>query len=156
METPTATIRFRVNTNTEVVTLTAAVIRLISPVLIEQGCKIQNNLSLGSYSSTNPNRWIKTTSIQSGSLTTRNNITAGVNIYATDGVIKAKNIEITTTAFFTGLARKASAVSFILTRTMAEISSAWNSLNSPLNLIQILGFPSAPALTVNGHNLISF
>ncbi len=39
---------------------------------------------------------------------------------------------------------------------MAEISSAWNSLNSPLNLIQILGFPSVPALTVNGHSLISF
>ena len=88
--------------STAVMALTATLIRLMQPVQIDQGCKIQNNLSLGSYSSTNPNLWIETTSIQSGSITTSNNITAGVNIYATDGLIKAKNLEITTTSTFTG------------------------------------------------------
>ena len=37
-----------------------------------------------------------------GSITTSNNITAGVNIYATDGLIKGKNLEITSTSNFTG------------------------------------------------------
>ena len=88
--------------STVVMALTATLIRLMQPVQIDQGCKIQNNLSLGSYSSTNPNLWIETTSIQSGSITTSNNITAGVNIYATDGLIKGKNLEITSTSTFTG------------------------------------------------------
>jgi len=60
------------------------------------------------------------------------------------------------TAFLTGLAKKASAVSFILTKTIAEISSAWKLLYSPLYLTQILGFYSEPASTLNGHNLTSF
>ena len=86
--------------STAVMALTATLIRLMQPVQIDRGCKIQNNSSLGSYSSTNPNLWIETTSIQSGSITTSNNITAGVNIYATDGLVKAKNLEITTTSTF--------------------------------------------------------
>jgi hypothetical protein len=61
-----------------------------------------------------------------------------------------------TTAFLTGLARKASAVSFILTRTMAEISSAWKFLYSPLYLTTILGFYYSPASTLKGQSLQSF
>lgn len=37
------------------------------------------------------------------------------------------------TALLTGLDKKDSAISFILVRTMEEISSAWNFLVSPLN-----------------------
>ena len=81
--------------STAVMTLTSLLIRLMQPVQIDQGCKIQNNLSLGSYSPSNPNLWVETTVIQNGSITTSNNITAGVNIYATDGLIKGKNLEIT-------------------------------------------------------------
>ena len=88
--------------STAVMALTATLIRLMQPVQIDQGCEMQNNLLLGSYSSNNPNLWIEATSIQSGSITTSNNITAGVNVYATDGLIKAKNLEITTTSTFTG------------------------------------------------------
>jgi len=55
------------------------------------------------------------------------------------------------------LAKKASAVSFIFYKTMAEISSAWKFLYSPLNLTQILGLPSeAFPSTLKGHNFISF
>ena len=87
--------------STAVMKLTTLLIQLFSPVQIDQGCKIQNNLSLGSYSPSNPNLWIETTVIQNGSITTSNNITAGVNIYATDGLIKGKNLEITATSTFT-------------------------------------------------------
>ena len=59
-------------------------------------------MSLGSYSPSNPTLWIETTTIQNGSITTSNNIIAGVNIYATDGLIKGKNLEITSTSSFTG------------------------------------------------------
>ena len=59
-------------------------------------------MSLGSYSPSNPNLWIETTAIQNGSITTSNNITAGLNIYATDGLIKGKNLEITSVSTFTG------------------------------------------------------
>ena len=61
---------------------------MMQPVYIDQGCKIPNKLSLGSYSPSNPILWIETTSIQNGSITTSNNINAGVNIYATDGLTK--------------------------------------------------------------------
>ena len=50
----------------------------------------------------NPVLWIETTAIQNGSITTSNHITAGVNIYATDGLIKGKNLEITSTSRLTG------------------------------------------------------
>ena len=83
-------------------TLTSLLIRLFSPVQIDQGCKIQNNLSLGSYSPSNPTLWIETTAIQNGSITTSNHTTAGVNIYATDGLTKGKNVEITSISSFTG------------------------------------------------------
>jgi hypothetical protein len=69
---------------------------------IDQGCKIQNNLLLGSYSPFNPTLWIESTAIQKASITTSNHITAGVNIYATDGLIKRRTIEITSTSSFTG------------------------------------------------------
>ena len=58
--------------STAVMALTATLIRLMQPVQINQGCKIQNNLSLGSYSPSNPNLWIDTTSIQNGSITMSN------------------------------------------------------------------------------------
>ena len=45
---------------------------------------------------------VESTSIQNGSITTSNNINAGVNIYATDGLINGKNLEITATSTFTG------------------------------------------------------
>ena len=83
-------------------TVTSLLIRLFSPMQIDQGGKIQNNMSLGLYSPSNPNLWIETTAIQNGSITTSKNITAGVNIYATDGVIKGLNLEITSPFSFTG------------------------------------------------------
>ena len=63
---------------------------------------IHNKLSIGSYSSSNPNEWVESTLIQNGGITTSNNIKAGVNIYATDGLIKGRNLEITSTSTFTG------------------------------------------------------
>ena len=69
---------------------------------MNQECKIQNNLSLGSYSPSKPTLWIERTAIQNGSIATNNHITAGVNIYATDGLIKGRTIEITSTSSFTG------------------------------------------------------
>ena len=80
--------------STAVMALTATLIRLMQPVQIDQGCKIQNNLSLGSYSLPS-NLWVETTAIQSGSITTSNNITAGGSTYTSDGLIKGKNLDIT-------------------------------------------------------------
>ena len=60
------------------------------------------HLSPGSYSPSNRTLWIETTAIQNGSITTSNHITAGVNIYATDGLIMGKNLEITSTSRLTG------------------------------------------------------
>jgi len=60
------------------------------------------------------------------------------------------------TAFLIYFAKKASAVSLILIKTIDEISSAKNFFTSPLNLTSIYGFYSCPAITLNGHNLISF
>ena len=42
------------------------------------------------------------TAIQKGIITKNNNITAGVNIYAKDGLIKGRTEEITATSSFTG------------------------------------------------------
>ena len=75
---------------------------MMQPVFIDQECEIQNNLSLGSYSPSKPPLWTETTAIQNGSITMDNSITAGVNIYATDGLIKGRTIEITSTSSFTG------------------------------------------------------
>ena len=50
----------------------------------------------------NPNVWIETPAIQSGIITASNSIRAGVNTYATDGIIKRRNREITSTSIFTG------------------------------------------------------
>ena len=75
---------------------------VMQPVFIDQGCMIQTTLSLGSYSLTNPFLRIETTTIQNGSITTSNNINAGVNIYATEGINKNKYLEITSTSTITG------------------------------------------------------
>ena len=77
VDTQTATPRFKVNTNTEVMSLTSSLIRLISPMLIEQGCKIQNGLSVGSYSLVDPSLWVETASFLNGNFYSSNNITAG-------------------------------------------------------------------------------
>ena len=73
----------------------------MQPVYIHQGCKIQK-IFIGSYSSSSPNLWVESALIQNGSITTSNNINAGVYIYATDGLIKGKNLETTSTLTFTG------------------------------------------------------
>ena len=75
---------------------------MMQPVFIDQECEIQNNLSLGSYSPSKPPLWTETTAIQNGSITMYNSITAGVNIYATDELIKGKNLEITSTSRLNG------------------------------------------------------
>ena len=59
-------------------------------------------MSLGSYSLSNPTLWIESTAIQNASITKSNHITAGVNIYATDELIKGKNLEITSTSRLNG------------------------------------------------------
>ena len=101
METSSTTIRFRVSTNTEVASLTAALISLKSPVLIEQGCKIQNELSVGSYSLITPSLWVETASFLNGNFYSSNNITAGSNVVATDE-LKGRTLKITTTSVFDG------------------------------------------------------
>ena len=68
--------------------LTNLLIKLMQPVYIDQGCKLQNGLSLGSYAS--PTLWTQSTGIQDGNITTSNNITAGADIYATAGLIRGK------------------------------------------------------------------
>ena len=75
---------------------------MLQPVFTDQGCKIPNNLSFGSYSLSNPNLWIETTSIQNGTITRSNNINVGVNLYATDGLITGEFLEITSTSNCTG------------------------------------------------------
>ena len=54
-ETGTTAMTFKVCTNTDVMSLTASLIRLYSPVQIDQGCKTHTKLSLGYYSPSNPN-----------------------------------------------------------------------------------------------------
>jgi hypothetical protein len=56
-----------------------------------------------------------------------------------------------TTAFLMALPRKASAVSFILTKIMALISSAWYSLP----FTDMTGLPSL-LMILKGNNLMSF
>ena len=102
METPTATIKFRVSTSTEVARLTAALISLKSPVLIEQGCKIQNELSVGSYSLITPSLWVETASFLNGNFYSSNNITAGGNINATNGSVSCNTLLVNATSTFTG------------------------------------------------------
>ena len=63
--------------------------------------KDTKNLSLGSYSVTNPNLSIETWAIQNGNSTTSNHISAGVFIYATDGFVKGK-VSIASTSTCTG------------------------------------------------------
>ena len=87
--------------STAVMTLTSLLIRLLPPVQIDQGCKIRNNLSLGSYSPSIPTLSIETTAIQNDNITTSKNTDAGVNIYAADGLITGKNLDITSTSSFT-------------------------------------------------------
>jgi hypothetical protein len=60
------------------------------------------------------------------------------------------------TACLPGFDKKASETSFILTKTIEEISSGWNFLNSPLYLTQMTGLSSGPDSTLKGHNLTSF
>ena len=102
METPTATIKFRVSTSTEVARLTAALISLKSPVLIEQGCKIQNELSVGSYSLITPTLWVETASFSNGNFYSSNTITAGGNINATNGSVSCNTLLVNATSTFTG------------------------------------------------------
>ena len=102
IDTQSATLRFRVNTNTDVLSLTSYLIRLISPILIEQGCKIQNGLSVGSYSLVNPSLWVETASIMNGIIYSSNNLTAGGNIYATDGSVNCKTLQVSSTSTFSG------------------------------------------------------
>mmetsp|Transcript_29772 Transcript_29772/g.77015 ORF Transcript_29772/g.77015 Transcript_29772/m.77015 type:complete len:450 (+) Transcript_29772:691-2040(+) len=59
-----------------------------------------------------------------------------------------------TTAFLTSLPRKTSAVSFILTRTIAEISSGANVLVSPIDSTSMLGLPSLET-TLKGQSFMS-
>jgi len=61
-----------------------------------------------------------------------------------------------TTAFLTVFPRYDSAVSFILVRTIDEISSGWNFLVSPLYLTTIRGLSSGPDSTLKGQCLTSF
>jgi hypothetical protein len=60
------------------------------------------------------------------------------------------------TACLTYFDKKASAVSFILIRTIEEISSGWNFLKSPLYLTAMIGLSSGPDSTLKGQSLISF
>ncbi|MFS7943080.1 hypothetical protein Hanom_Chr06g00496121 [Helianthus anomalus] len=51
--------------------------------------------------------------------------------------------------------RKASAISFILTKTIEEISSAENCLSSPLYETTIIGLSPAPGTTLKGQCFMS-
>ena len=53
-----------------------------------------------------------------------------------------------TTAFLISLPRYASAISFILTRIIEEISSALNCFCSPWNSTEIMGLSASPAMTL--------
>ena len=48
-----------------------------------------------------PNSWIETSYIQHGNLTTSNNTSTRLNIYATDGLVNKEMLDITTTSTFT-------------------------------------------------------
>ena len=60
------------------------------------------------------------------------------------------------TACLIGLDKKDSEISFILIKTIDEISSEWNFLFSLKNLTTIIGLSSCPPTTLKGHNFQSF
>jgi hypothetical protein len=60
-----------------------------------------------------------------------------------------------TTDFFTSFPRNDSAVSFILTSTIADTSSGMKVFVSPRYCTWISGFPSAFDTTLNGHSFMS-
>ena len=62
LESSVATLSLKVNTNTEVLSLSSLLTRLYTPVMIEQGCKIKNGLSVGAYSSVTPSLWVESAS----------------------------------------------------------------------------------------------
>ena len=104
VEPPTGdSIIFNFNvSDASLMTLTTLLIQMMQLVYIDQVCKLNNDLSLGSYSPSNPNLYIETTAIQNGNITTSNNINACTNIYVTDGLIKGMNLDITSTSTVTG------------------------------------------------------
>jgi hypothetical protein len=59
------------------------------------------------------------------------------------------------TAFLIFLDKNASATSLIFVKTIAEISSGWNFLVSPLYYTTIIGLSLAPASTLKGQCFIS-
>mmetsp|Transcript_4680 Transcript_4680/g.6924 ORF Transcript_4680/g.6924 Transcript_4680/m.6924 type:complete len:223 (+) Transcript_4680:1006-1674(+) len=59
------------------------------------------------------------------------------------------------TAFFTSLPMYASAISFIFSSTMLEISSGANTFFSPLKITSIWGLSPGPGITVNGQCFMS-
>ena len=83
-------------------TITNLLIKLMKPVYIDQGCKLDSSLglSIGAYAS--PTLWTETIGLQGGNITASKNINAGLNIYATDGLVKSKTLEVVTTSTFTG------------------------------------------------------
>ena len=102
-EPPTGSTDLNFNiSSANIMTITNLLIKLMKPVYIDQGCKIDNalGLSIGTY--TSPTLWAESIGIQGGNITTSNNINAGVDIYATDGKVKSKTLEVTTTSTFTG------------------------------------------------------
>ena len=58
-------------------------------IYIDQWLKLQISLSLGLDSTLSSNVWIETSPIQPGDITTRRRRSAGVYIYATDGLIQS-------------------------------------------------------------------
>ena len=61
-----------------------------------------------------------------------------------------------TTASFTLLPKKSSAISFIFNKTIEEIYSGKNFSSFPLYQTDIKGFSSAPQTILKGHILISY
>jgi hypothetical protein len=102
-------------------------------------------MSLGSYSPSNPTLWIETTAIQNGSITTSNNITTGVNIYATDAFTKGKNLEITSTSTVTGT----------MTATTIKLSSITYNDSSGLDKLTITGASTLEFRDINNLPLFN-
>ena len=69
-------------------------------VYIDQVCRIENGLSIGAYAS--PTLWTESIGFQGGNITASNNMNAGVNIYATDGLVQSKTLDGVTTSTFGG------------------------------------------------------
>ena len=101
IEPPTGSTDLNFNiSSANIMTITNLLIKLMKPVYIDQGCKIDNGLSIGAYAS--PTLWTETIGLQGGNITASNNINAGVNIYATDGLVTSKTLEVVTTSTFDG------------------------------------------------------